>query len=550
MCKELICLFILLYFSFGQIQGSEPAYNYTKEHGFEFPLDIAKAEVCDNISSIESINKALDINSSVVRNITAKATGNYSDYCINKICDIYEYMIYGERCGGGWLYEDDSIELGDFSPASMTVFTGEKIGRSGKGDCDDFAILMASLITGTGGTARIMLTDDHMYTEVYLGKSNNKNTTDTLEWIKNKYQVEDLYCHRSNDLGIWLNLDYGRYPGSPFEDAKKNETIPIGKTGFLSNPILCPRIANPDYSVDVGSRSNIITAFDKKTNRTIWMKEHVTNIYQHNIIVCDLNNDADYETIVATQDPIAGNLQNVSGRLILYDKRGCKLDEYNTWKPTIYCCSDGMQSRVAQIQTADLNDDGKMEILVLSNDEYWFATRLIVLDIEGNKFNEIGVYWHPGYLYELYVVDVNGDGIKEVVCIGVNNDLQNIYSLNGNVYVAFAFNGSNISGQAPPWWGDEAVGIGTELWYYFLNKNDSLVRISDVRFQEDKNGDGIRDFQICLDNSCSWFLDYHGELIGRGYGSLCRGETRDFAMILTYGINMELWSPEIISRPS
>lgn len=533
----------------GGAQVNELAYIYPTGES----LINATGESYTGIPLIE-LEQALDTNNNTItRNEALKIAGDYTDfvnspnYCVNKICNIYDYLMNGTRCDRGWLFESDPRVVDYLGPASETLETGKSLGRSGKGDCDDFAILLSSLIEAIDGTTRLMLAENsttkHMYVEVYLGTYGDDNTDKILDWIKNRYHVNELYYHRSNDQGVWLNLDYldyGSHPGGPFYEAKRHMILPMGIIYRPTEPIICTEIPNPDYTVRIyGQKNETIIAYNKNKafdknkvfdrDEDLWTNNPDASISHW--LVCDLNHDVDYETLVATGDPIAGNVQNVSGRLILYNKRGCELDEYNTWKPTIYAgSSDGKQSRVTDLQVADLTGDGKMEILVLSRDEYWYSSRLSVLKIEQNKFKEVCVYWHPGFLYKLYIDDINGDGIKEVACVGTNNDLQNIYPLNFNVNVAFAFNGSNISGQAPPWFGYESHG--TELWYYFLNKGDNLITIDQIRLKEDFNKDGVTDFQICLNNSCSWYVDYLGNIIGRGLGSACKGEERNFAEII------------------
>jgi len=537
---SIIILFALLELGIAQVHECAHRYpndmslNASAEY-YNYFLNNCTDEIYNDIYLID-LKRALDTNN--IHDEASEIAGEYTDffdypyYCINKICNIYDFMIYGKRCYGGWLFDSDPRASDYLSSASETLETGKSLGRSGRGDCDDFAILLASFIESIGGSTRLMLakngTANHMYVELYLGTWGDDKTDVMLDWIKNRYHVDELYYHRSNDYGVWLNMDYWSYPGGPFYNAKRHIILPANAY-WLTEPIICREIANPDYTVHIeGQKNETINAYDK--NGDLWI--HKTNASISHVLVCDLNNDMDYETLVATGASISGNVQNVSGRLILFDKRGCVLDEYNTWKPTIYKgSSDGKQSRVTDLQVADLTGDGKMEILVLSRDEYWYSSRLSILEIEKNRFKEVSIYWNPGFLYKLYIDDVNGDGIKEVVCVGTNNDLQNIYPLNFNTNIAIAFNGSNISGQAPPWFGNESPG--TELWYYFLNKGDNLRTIDQIRLQEDFNKDGVRDFQICLNNSCSWYVDYIGDILGTCYGSACTEAERNFTKIIS-----------------
>ncbi len=90
------------------------------------------------------------------------------DGTINQICSIYEHMV------DNWSYARDTRGIEEFQYSNQSLEYGK--GKfSGQGDCDDFSILMASLIESIGGTSRIVLAygpnGGHAYTEVYLGKA-------------------------------------------------------------------------------------------------------------------------------------------------------------------------------------------------------------------------------------------------------------------------------------------------------------------------------------------------------------------------------------------
>ena len=139
------------------------------------------------------------------------------------------------------------------------------------------------------------------------------------------------------------------------------------------------------------------------------------------------------------------------GRLLALDDRAVSLDEYNTWKPTIYAGPDSGASCVMDVLTTTPGDGHKV-IVVASRDSYWYASKLTVLEFERGKFHEKSEYWNPGYLYRLYAGDVDGDHTEEIVCSGENNDLKTTLALGRNVYVVFALDSANIAGQAPPCW--------------------------------------------------------------------------------------------------
>jgi transglutaminase-like putative cysteine protease len=103
-----------------------------------------------------------------------------------------------------------------FTKASKTIDT-----YYFRGDCDDFATVLAASIHAIGGTARIMVEKDtnmnsaHAYALVYIGNDNNYATN----YIIQRYSLvegQNIWYLKDTD-GYWLNLDWqANYPGGPF----------------------------------------------------------------------------------------------------------------------------------------------------------------------------------------------------------------------------------------------------------------------------------------------------------------------------------------------
>jgi|BioPla2DNA2_1021312.scaffolds.fasta_scaffold13466_5 hypothetical protein len=132
---------------------------------------------------------------------------------IAQVCDIWE-KVYNK-----WTYVSDPKGLEYFSSASNTI----KLGL--KGDCDDFAILVASLIEATGGGTRIILAHGadgggHAYPEVYI-TSNKEDFNSIAQYICKRYHCKSVAYHLERDKDgnprYWLNLDWqSRHPGGKF----------------------------------------------------------------------------------------------------------------------------------------------------------------------------------------------------------------------------------------------------------------------------------------------------------------------------------------------
>ena len=100
------------------------------------------------------------------------------------------------------------------------------------GDCDDFAILLASCIEGIGGRARIVFaqnpTEGHAYTELRIA-DNEEEAKKIMEGILNSANViygqnlQSSYNYRKGEDGvIWMNLDWtSPTPGGEYFEATK-----------------------------------------------------------------------------------------------------------------------------------------------------------------------------------------------------------------------------------------------------------------------------------------------------------------------------------------
>lgn len=181
--------------------------------------------------------------------------GHPGDLTLDQVLAIYDYLRYGSDKIGGWYYVSDPMVLSNesdsFRSASENLANGEKMNFTGSGDCDDFAIAIASLLKEIGGTVRIIVVEDHgnpvhAYSEVYLG---SLNETDNeiyylTQLLMMKYRVDKIYTHIDPvNKEVWLNLDTSlslgeqAYPGIPYSEGAAHHlivdfTVPDSKKGI------------------------------------------------------------------------------------------------------------------------------------------------------------------------------------------------------------------------------------------------------------------------------------------------------------------------------
>lgn len=151
--------------------------------------------------------KACDYQPHRAQVLQAIQPANAGNFNLGQICDIYDYLRH-------WVYVNDPHGKEHFAPASQSW----KIRR---GDCDDFAIAMASALYAIGGYPRVVFAkndrEGHAFTEVCLGLMPER---EIVEYLAARYQLEpgtSFFLTRDQNANIYLNLDWNApYPGGPY----------------------------------------------------------------------------------------------------------------------------------------------------------------------------------------------------------------------------------------------------------------------------------------------------------------------------------------------
>jgi hypothetical protein len=175
-----------------------------------------------------AIRNAMDSRNPVTRDFAVSLIPRThgGPFNLAQICDLWE-AVYSR-----WTYVDDPNTGDYYSPASHTITLGLK------GDCDDFAIVIAAMIESVGGDSRVIYasngTAGHAYPEVYIGTTKEEFDT-AAAYIRQRYKIADVGCHITNGPAgprYWLNLDWwSRYPGGKFfaDDGVRIAYYPDGR---------------------------------------------------------------------------------------------------------------------------------------------------------------------------------------------------------------------------------------------------------------------------------------------------------------------------------
>ncbi|MDD4127460.1 MAG: transglutaminase-like domain-containing protein [Methanomicrobium sp.] len=154
------------------------------------------------------MSEAMDYQNSAVQSfaylrISPENAGNYT---VAQACDLWDYV------EENWIYVNDPLGPDYISTAPETIKAGLR------GDCDDYAVFMSSLIMSVGGECRVISAqnpdgeeyDGHAYPELFIGSSKS-GVIEICRYVSARYSCEKVYYSFNTENGnteYWLNLDW------------------------------------------------------------------------------------------------------------------------------------------------------------------------------------------------------------------------------------------------------------------------------------------------------------------------------------------------------
>ncbi len=135
----------------------------------------------------DKINKLVNTNDVEVVEKTKEITEEYgSSYNVGKICAIFDWVYSNIK------YVNESDD--EWNTPSYALHHG--------GDCEEFAMLIAAMITAAGGNARVYITHNHAFAAVYIGKD-----VSILKNVDSYYGANLSYAFFEDEFGYWLVAD-------------------------------------------------------------------------------------------------------------------------------------------------------------------------------------------------------------------------------------------------------------------------------------------------------------------------------------------------------
>jgi len=187
------------------------------------------------------------------------------------------------------------------------------------------------------------------------------------------------------------------------------------------------------------------------------------------IIIKDINRDLTPEVLFCA---LSENEQGGSD-LFCFDSRGREMWRFKPGRE-MHCGARVYSSdhSIRGFDTIDLDEDGRLETVVLSYQSPNWLSQLALLDSDGTV---LGEFWNSGHLADFILVDLQGDGQKELLAVGLNNEYGK-----GCLVV---FNPRNISGGSPQNKAEftcRDLEPGSEEYYLLFPRTDVDVELHPV----------------------------------------------------------------------
>ncbi len=179
------------------------------------------------------------------------------------------------------------------------------------------------------------------------------------------------------------------------------------------------------------------------------------------IMIKDLDGDGRREVLFSFQT----RSEDGEGILVCLDDKGLERWRFTAGRELMLASrAFRREYRVFGFDVEDYDGDGALEVLAVSIHKPDWPCQVVLLDALGKPEGE---YWNAGYLMEAKLGDVDGDGVKELVLGGVNNEYAR-----GCVVVFKAGAMSGGSPQEHPGYRWLDVGPGSEAAYILFPKTD------------------------------------------------------------------------------
>ncbi len=265
--------------------------------------------------------------------------------------------------------------------------------------------------------------------------------------------------------------------------AKALPFIGLASVGLVAALIFLPKLFASRRPSDFHIRGSVLSILDNK-GRELWKYDTgLENLvdeagyracFQYrrivpetwagrmpHLVIRDLDADGSPEVLFSTQTQDELN----EGEIICFGPRGNILWRLRTGREMRFGGERfSADYRIQGFVVADLDGDGRSEIVVDSIHRPNFPSQLLVLDHAGRIRGE---YWNSGHFNDIIVHDLDGDGRPEIIAGGTNNEYR-------SGFLAI-FDPDRVRGASPQSQGEyicQGSDPGTQKAYILLPATD------------------------------------------------------------------------------
>lgn len=181
-------------------------------HSKQVQIRASESAIYPHISLQKRIQQKVNYTDSAVRYFAVEKSLIYFNSYYSKYRQICRQLSLIKYVKENYKYVSDPSGFDYFAPPSESIALMA-------GDCDDYSILMASVIKAIGGNVRIIWAPRHVYPELFCGDkaSFDKYLSAIYLFFEKEIKNKKIHYRLDKNQNYWLNIDYtDRYPGSVY----------------------------------------------------------------------------------------------------------------------------------------------------------------------------------------------------------------------------------------------------------------------------------------------------------------------------------------------
>ncbi len=151
--------------------------------------------------------------------------------------------------------------------------------------------------------------------------------------------------------------------------------------------------------------------------RTHFQEKRFVNGSNHlpHIIFKDINGDHHREILFTHQ-----TIYSEEDILICFDRKGKTLWNYKVGGKKIFGGKTYTDDyKILGFDIVNIDNRGNPEIIMIVNHKSSFPSQVVILNSEGKL---VGQYWNSGHLKDFSFIDLDNDGVKEIILSGINEE--------------------------------------------------------------------------------------------------------------------------------